>query len=157
MVIRVGAVFCCALLALPAASGAQVSAGRGGPAAFAVESAGGIAGSLAGFGVGYAVAERCDGEDLVCNLEHAAAAVATGTVFSALGAYGAGRLGDTRPSGLGASLGALVGAAAGIGAWHLATEELDVVRSDVGAVLTYGVTQGIITALGSRLVRALRD
>lgn len=130
---------------------------RTGAAAFLVEAAGGTAGSLAGFGVGYALADRCDSEDLVCNLENAGTALLAGTVLAALGTYVAGRLGDTEPSALGAGLGAVAGAAAGIGVWHLLTEELNVVTSDAGAVASYVVTQGIVTALGSRLVRALRD
>ena len=121
-----------ALALLPAALHAQGS--RTGAGAFLVEAAGGTAGSLAGFGVGYALADRCDSEDLVCNLENAGTALLAGTVLAAVGTYIAGRLGDTEPSALGAGLRAVAGAAAGIGAWHLLTEELDVVTSDAGAV-----------------------
>jgi hypothetical protein len=129
---------------------------RTGGSAFLIEAAGGIAGSLAGFALVYSTSGSCESEDLVCNLQHAGAAIAAGTVGAAGGTYIAGRLAHTQPSAVGAFLGAVVGAAAGIGVWHLATEELDVVKSDAGAIITYGVTQGVVAALGSRIGRALR-
>jgi predicted RNA-binding protein with PUA-like domain len=124
--------------------------------AFVVEAAGGIAGSFTGFGLVYALGDRCAGEDLACEIRTAGGAIAAGTVVSALGTYWAGKAFDTNPSGLGAALGSIAGAAAGIGAWHLMTEELDVVKSDAGAIITYGVVQGLMSALGSRVVRALK-
>lgn len=124
--------------------------------AFLVEAAGGVAGSLLGFGLVYLMGNDCDVEDLACNLEHAFGGIALSTATSAAGTYLAGRLGDTQPSGFGAILGSAAGAAAGIGMWHLFTEELDLINNDLAATLSYSVTQGIVTALGSRIGRALR-
>ena len=60
--------------------------------------------------------------------------------------------GDTDPSLLGASLGAIAGAGVGVGLWHLFTEELDIGNSPLIAVLTYSTAQGLASALGSRLL-----
>lgn len=136
----------------PSARAQQASSGR----AFLIEAAGGSIGSLLGFGVIYLVADDCDVEDTACLLESAFTAVAVGTVGSAVGSVLLGRAADTDPSLAGASLGALAGAAAGIGMWHLLTEELNVVQKSEVGVLVYAVTQGVVTALGSRVVRALR-
>src|SRR5262245_41826684 len=130
---------------------------RSGFSAFAVEALGATAGSALGFGAIYlSRRDECEVEDLSCNLENAAAGVAVGTIGSAVGAYVSGRVFDTQPSGVGAALGAVAGAAAGLGMWHLFTEELNLVNKSGAATATYVVTQGIVTALGSRLVRALK-
>jgi hypothetical protein len=151
------------LLMVPAGTHAQLEsasfgsqpAQRAGARAFLVETAGGVGGSLLGFGLLFLQGDDC-GEDLGCTLRHAFEAVALGTVASAGGAYLAGRLADTQPSGVGAVLGAVVGVAAGVGLWHLFTEDLDVVNNERAAVLSYTVTQGVFTALGSRIGSALR-
>lgn len=132
------------------------TATRSGSAAFLIEAAGGIAGSLAGFGLIYSTDSGCGSEDLVCNLRQAGAAVLVGTIGAASGAYIAGRLADTEPSALGIIIGAIAGAGAGLGAAHLVTEELNWVNSDAGAIITFSVAQGVTTALGSRIVRALK-
>jgi hypothetical protein len=64
---------------------------------------------------------------------------------------------DTRPSTPGAIAGSLAGIAAGIGVVHLFSEELDLTRSDAALFVTYSLTQGIVTALGSRIGAWLRD
>ena len=120
--------------------------------AFVVESLGATLGSLAGFGLVYYLSDPCDTEDdVVCPLEKAGTAIAAATLGAAVGGYGAGKWQDTSPSLLGASLGAVGGAAAGIGVWHLLREELNVINSDLGAIASYSITQGLVTALGSRL------
>jgi len=123
--------------------------------AFLIESAGGTAGSALGFGLIYLLGRDCDVEDLGCNLQNAFGAVAVGTAASAAGAYLAGRLGNTRPSGWGATVGSIAGAGGAIGLWHLLTEELDVVNDQGAVVVTYALTQGLMTALGSRIGRAI--
>ena len=136
-------------------SSVVVQSARSGGSAFLIEAAGGIAGSLAGFALVYSAADDCEPEDLACDLGHAGAAVGVSTAAAAGGVFLAGRLGKTDPSGVGAALGALVGAVAGLGMAHLVTEELNVVNSDAGAIITYSVTQGIVAALGSRIARGL--
>lgn len=135
---------------------ARQERGGSGSRAFLIEAVGGIGGSLLGFSLVYALSDDCPVEDLGCHIETAFGGIALGTGLSALGTYLAGRAGDTRPSGLGATLGSVVGAAAGLGAWHLFTEELDVVNARLPATLVYSATQGVFSALGSRLVSALR-
>jgi hypothetical protein len=151
-----------ALSAVPAAAGAQSletasHTGSRTPAqAFAIEAAGGITGSLIGFGVVFLDDNDCGVEDLGCHLDNAFLGIALATLGSAAGVYLTGRAFETQPSGAGATLGAAVGAAAGIGTWHLFTEELDLVNRTEAAVVVYAITQGICAALGSRLVRALQ-
>ena len=123
---------------------------------FAIEAAGGTLGSLLGFGAVYVAGNECEGEDLVCNLRSAFTAVVLGTVGSATGAYLAGRAFDTEPSALGATLGAVAGAAGAIGVVHLLTEELNAINGRGVELASYVVTQGLITALGSRIVRSLQ-
>src|SRR5687767_1438923 len=124
--------------------------------AFAIEAAGGVAGSLIGFGLVYLVDDDdCSVEDLACNLENAFLGIALATAGATAGTYLAGRAADTRPSLPGAALGAVAGAVAGIGTWHFFTEELDIVNNTEAAVFVYALAQGILTALGSRLARAL--
>jgi hypothetical protein len=128
-------------------------------AKLAIEALGGTVGSLAGFGAGVLVAglDECDNESLLCILEDVAIAVGGSTVGSGFGAWGAGRLGSTQPSGLGAALGSLAGAAAGLGLVHLLSEDLDLNPGDGALLLSYAVTQGVLAALGSRLIAAIRD
>ena len=121
---------------------------------FAVESAGGIAGSLVGFGaVDLLAADSCPVEDLGCTLRNAFSAIAAGTAGSAAGTIVLGRARETNPSVVGAIVGSIAGAAAGIGVWHLFTEEFDIINRREVAIIGFSVTQGIVTALGSRLIR----
>jgi hypothetical protein len=131
--------------------------GKTGLSAFAIEAVGASVGSALGFGAIYlSTKDECDVEDLGCNLENAATGIAVGTAAAALGDYIAGRLGHTNPSASGAIVGAVAGAAAGIGMWHLLTEDLDLVNKSEAATAVYVLTQGVVTALGSRIVRALK-
>jgi hypothetical protein len=124
--------------------------------AFLIESAGGFAGSLLGWAVIYKTANDCDVEDTGCIIRSAAVGIAISAVTAPAGTYFAGKAGDTNPSLLGASLGAVAGAVAGIGVWHLWTEELSIGNGTLTGILTYSITQGLVTAAGSRLARALQ-
>ena len=129
-----------------------------GVSAFGAEALGASVGSALGFGLIYlSQKDECDVEDLSCNLSNAALGIAVGTAGAAVGDYLAGKLFDTRPSVTGAVIGALAGAAAGIGTWHLFTEDLDLVNKSQAATGVYVITQGVVTALGSRIVRALKQ
>jgi hypothetical protein len=134
----------------------QPAQARTGTSAFLVEAAGAAAGSALGFGILYLTASECDGEDLACTLEKVFIGIALGTAGAAAGAVIAGRSADTEPSTIGAVLGAVAGAAGGIGLWRLFTEKLDVGNHTAGAAITYIGTQAIVTALGSRIFRALK-
>jgi hypothetical protein len=145
------------VVTLHATSPMMATSASAGTRAFLIEAAGGTAGSLLGFGAVYLLADDCNVEDLSCNLENAFSAIAAGTVGSAIGAYVLGRAADTQPSGIGVTIGSIAGAAAGIGLWHLFTEELNVINDTGPAMVSYALAQGVVTALGSRIVRALQD
>lgn len=125
-------------------------------AAFAYEAAGGIAGSIAGVGLARALLyEDCGGDEVTCSLNRAGLTLLLSSLLSAAGSYGAGRAFDTDPSLPGAAIGSVAGAVAGVGAWHLLSEELNVNNSTLALVIGYALAQGTVTALGSRVVRAL--
>jgi hypothetical protein len=128
-------------------------------AAFLTEAAGASVGSAIGFGTVLLLSTRGNGcgDDLSCTLGNVAAAVTLGTAGAAAGSYIAGSMRGTRPSLTGAVLGAVAGAAAAIGVNHLVTEEASKELSDAGTVALFAVTQGLVTALGSRIAAAVRD
>lgn len=105
----------------------------------------------------YLWAEDCAVEDLGCNLENVFSAIAVGTLGSAVGADVLGSAARTRPSRIGVVLGSVVGAAAGVGLWHLLTEELNAINNTGAAMASFAIAQGTVTALGSRVVRALQN
>jgi hypothetical protein len=126
--------------------------------AFSVEAAGGTIGSLAGVVTGLAIAriDRCGDEELSCNLSALAVGAIAGTVGATAGAVIAGRMGDTRPSTIGAFAGAVAGAFAGVGVIHLLTEEANVRLNRPGVLVVFSLAQGVLTAAGSRLAVSLR-
>lgn len=124
---------------------------------FLIEAAAAAAGSGVGFSLTKAALSECGVDDLACDIGHVAAATGVATAGAAAGAYFIGKWADTNPSGAGAILGAVAGAFAGIGAWHFINEEVNVNTSDAASIAIYAVTQGLVTALGSRLVRKLKD
>lgn len=132
---------------------------RSGFSALAIETLGGAVGSAAGFGLGVLAADTdaCNNEDLQCILEDVAIALGASAVGAALGSWTAGKAGSTRPSLLGAALGSVAGAVAGLGTVHLLTEEFDLAVNDGIQLLSYVITQGVVTALGSRLIAAISD
>ena len=147
------------LVCLPATSADAQRETRLGVSAFAIEAAGGTVGSLAGVAVGLAAAriDSCDSEDLACILSGLSVGGLGGVVGATLGTVVAGRRFDTRPSTAGAIVGSLVGVAAGLGVVHLITEEASTRLGRVGGVLVFSTTQGLVTALGSRIGASIRD
>ncbi len=140
------------------ASFLPVAAQTGGGTALFVESVGGSIGSGAGLGLGLVLAQAndCTTDDIACYIESAGIAVAISTAGAALGAHLAGRIADTRPSGIGSILGAVSGAVAGIGVSHLLSDELDLTHSEIALAFSYAISQGFVAALGSRLGAWLR-
>jgi uncharacterized membrane protein YfcA len=132
---------------------------RRGSAALTFETLGGIAGSLVGVGGGLLIAKagnECGNEDLACGLEQAATTGLVSIVGATAGTYLAGRAANTEPSVLGAFLGSIAGVAAGVGVIHLLTEESKVASNNATLVAAYSITQGLVAAIGSRLVAAVR-
>ena len=152
---------CLAALLLPAAaiatpSSAQSSAS--GSKALAAEAAGGIAGSVAGVAAGLAISrpDRCGVDDLECTIKGLGAAGIGSVIGATVGTVLAGRSVQSRPSAFGAFLGSLAGAAAGVGLVHAMTDEANLRLEKPLTVAVYSVTQGIITALCSRLAAQIR-
>ena len=147
------------LLSLAPAGAVAQRETRSGVNAFAIEAAAGTVGSLAGVALGLAVAsvDSCDSEDLSCILSGISVGGLGGVIGATLGTVVAGRRLDTRPSAAGAFIGSLIGVAAGIGVVHLITEEASTRLGRVGSVLVFSTTQGVVTALGSRIGATLRD
>jgi hypothetical protein len=143
------------LFAVLALAPGELAAQRSRPAgqAFAIEAAGATAGSLIAVVAAHQVANRVNGacpvEDLGCLIRRIGLTGAASVAGAAGGGYLAGRIADTRPSGPGSVLGAVVGVAAGAGALHLIGENLDIHARPTLAI-TYAVVQGLSTALLSR-------
>jgi hypothetical protein len=124
--------------------------------AWGIEAVGGVIGSAAGFGLGLLAVDDDDcGDNLDCILSDVAAVLATATGGATLGAWGLGRAADTEPSFGGAAVGALAGAAAGLGMIKVLDEISDQSERAV-AVIGFSIAQGAVTALGSRIGAALR-
>lgn len=144
----------CVLALFPVlASAAPLAAQQAGGTAFAIEAGGASAGSLVGAVVAHRalVATRgaCGVEDLGCMLRRLPLLGAASIAGATAGGYGAGRLGDTRPS----FGGSVLGATLGVGAGAVMIKGLDEigVRGRPVAALAYAASQGLCTAAGSRL------
>lgn len=129
---------------------------RSGGGAFFVETGGGVLGSLAGVGAGLLIfnPDACDNEDIECILQRVTSVGVTSAVGATVGTLISGRLGRTSPSGWGAAIGAIAGVAAGAGAVQLLEEASGTTRGT--AVIAYSVSQGLITAIGSRIGAGIR-
>jgi len=140
------------LLASPAGAQERTTA-----AEFSIEAAGGTLGSALGVGIGLLIADPgdCDGEDLQCILEGLGVTGLVAAATAPLGTVLAGRAYDTEPSMLGAVLGSVAGVAVGLGVIKL-FDEAGVPLEGLGAGVAFTLSHGIVTALGSRLVAALR-
>jgi hypothetical protein len=129
-----------------------------GASGFATEALGGVIGSGLGLALGLALTNRepCPGEDdVVCPLQRLSVIGVIGIAGAAIGTTLAGNWARTNPSLVGALLGAVAGAAVGIGLEHLITEEMGHSLGDAGAVVLFSVTQGILAAAGSRVGASL--
>jgi hypothetical protein len=145
-----------AVLALSVPSVLQTQEPSTGTRALAVEALGGTAGSLAGVAAGLAlhraIAGTCHGDDLACVFEKIGTVGLVSVVGATVGTVAVGRAAGTRPSVLGATLGAVVGMAAGVGVMQL-FEDLAQVRDRSARIGMYVVTQGVVTAIGSAVAR----
>jgi hypothetical protein len=155
-VVRVGAI--AVLLFAAAGAGTASAQERTGMMGWTIEAAGGTIGSVAGFGIGMAIFDEEDcGDDLVCIFEGVAGVLALSSAGATVGTWGLGSAANTNPSVLGAALGSIVGAAAGLGMLKV----LEEIESDwdegTAAIVGFTVTQGVFTAIGSRVGKALRD
>jgi hypothetical protein len=123
-----------------------------------IEAAGATIGSVAGFGIGLAIFDDDDcGDDLDCIFEDVAGVLAFSSVGATMGIWALGSAANTDPSFGGALIGSLAGAAAGLGILKV-LEEIDSDWSEgAPAVIGFTVTQGVLTAIGSRVGKALRD
>jgi hypothetical protein len=134
--------------------GAQERSASGG---FAIEAVGGALGSAVGVGVGLLITDPgdCDGEDLQCILEGLGITGLIAAAGAPVGTLLAGYAWHTQPSLLGAALGSIAGIAVGLGVIKL-FDEAGVSVGGLGAGVTFTLSHGIVTALGSRWLAALR-
>ena len=153
-------VWCLALLLVPRLSLEAQRETRSAASAFAIETLGGTAGSALGVGAGLLISRatnECQSEeDLECQLRQAATTGLVSVVGATAGTYLVGRAANAEPSFAGSLIGALAGAAAGVGVIHLLTEEANVSSNNTTLVVAYSLTQGVVAALGSRIVAAVR-
>lgn len=142
---------------MPLDVGAQEPEGPTAVAAFGIEAAGAVGGSLVGVGLGILIAQPDDcGDDLSCTLNDAALVGLSSALGAAGGDFLVGRLAGTDPDLLGAALGAVVGAVAGAGLLKLLEEAGTGASEGATAVISFSVTQGVLTAAGSRMLAAIR-
>ena len=150
-------------LVLAGAAGAVLTGGpvlaqeRGGSSAWAIEATGATLGSLAGFGLGMAlVDEDACGDDLGCIFSGLGTVLLVSSAGAVAGTWVAAEIGDTDVSLGGAALGSVAGAAAGL-AFLKVLEEIEPGLDDgASAIVSFTISQGIVTALGSRIGAALR-
>lgn len=144
------------LMALAGSPQPATPQGPSSPALLA-ETGGGILGSLAGLGLGLAISrpDRCDSEDIECALERASLAALTSIAGATVGAVMAGKAVDSEPSAAGAVLGAIAGTVAGVVMIKVIDEAFSGRQEGAGAVVTFSVSQGFLTAVGSRLGRLI--
>jgi hypothetical protein len=136
---------------------APASAQRSGGSAWAIEAAGGTLGSAAGFGLGLAIFDDDDcGDDLACIFSDVAGVLFSAFTGAALGTWLLGRTADTEPSLGGAVVGSLAGAVAGLGVVKLLDEADPDLDEGAAAVIGLALSQGVLSALGSRIGAALR-
>jgi hypothetical protein len=122
-----------------------------------IEAAGGTIGSVVGYGIGVGIADEDECEDEVgCILTDMSGVLFAASAGATLGTWALGSAADTSPSFWGATLGSIVGAAAGLGI----LEVLDQIDPDwdegTAAVVGFTVTQGVFTAIGSRVAKSFR-
>jgi hypothetical protein len=130
---------------------------RSGGAAFGIEAAGGTLGSGVGVGLGLLISDPadCDAEDVACILEGLGVTGLVAAAAAPVGSVLLGRANDTEPSLLGAAIGSVAGIAVGLGVIKL-LDEGGATLNGLGAGVVFTVSHGVVTALGSRLVAALR-
>lgn len=123
---------------------------------FITEWAGGTLGSLAGLGLGLAIfrPDNC-GDDLSCMFEGFGAMWLTSSLGAGAGVHIGGRLGNTSPSLTGAVIGGVVGAVAGAVISAVMDEFSTGAGEGVSGIATFTITQGLVSALGSRIGRAI--
>jgi hypothetical protein len=145
-----------AVAALPESAAAQSSASF--TRAFTAEAAGGILGSAAGAVLGLTISEvdECGVDDLECTIRGLGVAGIGSVIGATTGTMLAGKWADSRPSLPGAIVGSLLGAVAGVALVHGLTEEVNLHLDKPLTIAVYSITQGLVTALGSRAVASLR-
>ncbi len=126
--------------------------------AFPLEWIGGSAGSLLGLGAGLLVLSpsRCHTDDIACILERLGAVGLMSAAGAPLGTVALGNLGGTRPSFVGAAIGSIAGVVAGVVLLEWAEQTDDDALPVPYALVIYGGTHGLVTAIGSRIGALIR-
>jgi hypothetical protein len=140
-----------------AASGLAAQDRPGTWRSFSIELAAAATGSALGYGTVAAFVDACsrDGDLVSCTDGPRTAPLATATALSVLTTRVVGQRLHTSPSTGGAIVGSLLGAVAAVGVEHLLREQGSVRMNEAGVTVTVAVTQGLLTAVGSRIGDAL--
>jgi hypothetical protein len=125
------------------------------PQAFVLEAAAGSVGSLAGIAI-VGLTRECGVEELGCIILTVGAGGALGAVGATIGTTLAARATNSPRSVGGAALGALIGTGVGLGVHWLLNRGSDRNLGDKVVVPIFVLSQGIFSALGSRIVGARR-
>lgn len=125
----------------------QTSSGE----AFFIEAAGGVLGSGVGAGI-VLLSTSCGGDDLGCGILKIGSAGLVGAIGATVGTTLAARHTGSRRSAVGAALGAVVGTGAGLTIQYFVTRGRASTLGDRTAAPIIIVSQGIVSAIGSRLV-----
>ena len=122
---------------------------------FMLEALAGTVGSLAGIGI-VGLTSKCDVEDLGCTILTVGAGGALGIVGATAGTSLMARRTGARRSLVGAALGATVGTGIGLGIHYLLNQSSDRNLGDQIVIPIFVLSQGTVSALGSRLVGRAR-
>ena len=125
----------------------QTSSGE----AFFIEAAGGVLGSGLGAGI-VLLSTSCGGDDLGCGILKIGSAGLVGAIGATVGTTLAARHTGSRRSVVGAALGAVVGTGAGLAIQYFVTRGRASTLGDRIAAPIIIVSQGVVSAVGSRLV-----
>jgi hypothetical protein len=137
---------------LLATAGSSTAARPKGGNAFLLETLGGSVGSLAGIGIGLGLASACESEDLGCEIVSIVTGGALGIAGAATGVALTARHTGSSRSAAGAVLGALVGTGVGLGVHYLVNRASDRNLGDASVVPIFVISQGVLAAMGSRLL-----
>lgn len=146
-----GAVIAPAVARAPSLDDAPARDGSDDPGDFVLEAGGASLGSLVGIGL-VALGTECGVEDLGCMIGKAGLSGVAGVAGATIGAQVAARGTGSPRSVAGALLGGVVGTGVGLGVHWLLNEGTDVNLDDGAVVPIFVLSQGVFTALGSRVL-----
>jgi hypothetical protein len=116
---------------------------------FALEALGGSVGSAAGIGAVLLLSD-CGADDLACDIISVSVAGAAGVLGATIGTALVARQTHAKHSVAGATLGAILGTAVGLGVHYLLNSNSDRNLGDAIVVPIFAISQGFLAAIGGR-------